>query len=90
MGEMPNITDGPDITQMDMLRAMMSYIWPKDNDYIRQRVCLSMGLLVGAKTLNVCVPFIFKEAVDNLGMLSMATVPEATMAVTSSLVIGCE
>lgn len=87
---MPSLVDGPNITQMDMLKAMMAYIWPKDNDYIRRRVCISLGLLVGAKALNVSVPFIFKEAVDNLGALSLATVPEATIAVTSSLVIGCE
>lgn len=90
MSDLPAISDAPDITQMDILRAMMSYVWPKDNDLIRRRVCLSLGLLVGAKALSVSVPFIFKSAVDNLNVLSVATLPEATLAVTSSLVIGCE
>lgn len=90
MADLPSVTDGPEITQLDMLRAMMAYIWPQDNALIRKRVCISLGLLVGAKTLNVGVPFIFKEAVDNLGALSMATVPEAALAVTSSLIIGCK
>lgn len=90
MSDLPRITDAPEITQMDMLRAMMAYIWPKDNDLIRKRVCLSLGLLVGAKALGVCVPFIFKSAVDNLNVLSVDTLPEATLAVTSSLVIGCK
>lgn len=90
MPDLPQLTDGPEISQMDMLRGMMSYIWPKDNYYIRQRVCISLGLLVGAKSLNVCVPFIFKSAVDNLSSLNLETFPEASLAITSSLIIGCE
>lgn len=59
--EHPATTDGPEITQVEMMKGMMSYIWPKDNSLIRRRVCLSVALLVGAKTLNVGVPFIFKS-----------------------------
>lgn len=90
MPDLPQLTDGPEISQMDMLRAMMSYIWPKDNQFIRQRVCLSVGLLIGAKALNVCVPFIFKSAVDNLSAFNLETLPEASLAITGSLIIGCE
>lgn len=72
-----------------MLSAMMSYIWPKDDEMIRKRVMLSMGLLVGAKVMNVGVPFLFKAAVDGLGVLSMDTAPEAVLAGSMSLLIGC-
>lgn len=52
-------------------------------------VVLSLGLLFGAKVLNVCVPFLFKGAVDNLNILSMDTPVEAAAAVTTSLILGC-
>jgi hypothetical protein len=54
------------------------------------RVLISLGLLGGGKVLNVCVPFLFKAAVDNLGALSMETVPEAAVAATASIIIGCK
>lgn len=54
------------------------------------RVVISLGLLVGAKALNVTVPFIFKAAVDNLGIIQMSTVPETAVAVTTSLILGCK
>lgn len=83
------LAPGPNVTSTDMLKAMMSYIWPKDDAMIRKRVLLSMGLLVGAKALNVCVPFIFKAAVDGVGVLSMNSAPDAVLAATASLLIGC-
>ena len=47
-------------------RAMIAYIWPKDDPGVRRRVKIAVGLLVAAKLLNISVPFIFKHAVDNL------------------------
>lgn len=79
---------GPEITSTEMLKAMMAYIWPKDDEMIRKRVKISLGLLVGSKLLSVSVPFIFKATIDQLNMLSMDTVPEATAAVATSLIIG--
>ena len=29
--------NAPAVTSTEMLRAMMAYIWPKDNDFIRKR-----------------------------------------------------
>ncbi|XP_062511472.1 iron-sulfur clusters transporter ABCB7, mitochondrial-like isoform X2 [Corticium candelabrum] len=45
---------------------MVNNVWPKDQPLIRARVVGALGLLVGAKMLNVQVPFFFKEAVDYL------------------------
>lgn len=84
------LSGGTDITSKQMITAMMAYIWPKDDEMIRKRVMLSMGLLVGAKVLNVCVPFLFKAAVDSVGVLSMNTAPEAVLATSVSLLIGCK
>ena len=33
---------------------------------MRKRVVIALGLLVGAKLLNISVPFFFKHAVDTL------------------------
>ncbi|CAO1326846.1 unnamed protein product [Diamesa tonsa] len=80
--------NAPAVTSTQMLRAMMAYIWPKDNDFIRKRVVLSLSLLGGAKVLNVCVPFLFKDAIDSLNILQMGTPAETSLAVISSVLIG--
>lgn len=50
---------------------------------------ISLGLLGGAKVLNVCVPFLFKMGVDNLSVLNMDTVPQAAASVTMAILLGC-
>lgn len=55
----------------------------------------ALGLLVGAKLLNVQVPFIFKDAINYLNEYAgdVLTVTEPTSAVATtavSLMIGCE
>lgn len=85
-----SVSGGTEITSNDMLKAMMSYIWPKDDEMIRKRVMISLGLLVGSKVLNVCVPFIFKAAIDGFGALSMDTAPDAVLAGSVSLLLGCK
>lgn len=111
--------DRPPVTSKEMIKGMLSYIWPKvayqktfnshnfhnhtnlqDDPEIKRRVQIAMGLLVGAKLLNVCVPFIFKNAIDTLNehvvaaggepLLSMATAPETVAAVGTSILVGCE
>lgn len=51
---------------------------------------ISLSLLGGAKVLNVCVPFLFKGAIDGLNVLQMGTPVETTATVISSLLIGCK
>lgn len=65
------------------------------NTRIKARVGVAMGLLVGAKLLNVQVPFIFKDGVNYLnehtGDLLALTDPASTVATTAfSLMIACE
>ena len=55
----------------------------------------AVGLLVGAKLLNVQVPFIFKSLVDYLNahtgeMLSLADPVSTVSTYATALVIGCE
>ncbi|XP_058833513.1 iron-sulfur clusters transporter ABCB7, mitochondrial isoform X1 [Topomyia yanbarensis] len=87
-GENIGSYDGPEITATDMIRAMAMYIWPKDDALVRKRVLISLGLLGGAKVLNVCVPFMFKMGVDNLSTLSMDTVPQAAASMTIAVLLG--
>ncbi|RZR93256.1 hypothetical protein BHM03_00021718 [Ensete ventricosum] len=59
-----NYSPDEQIADMTILRTLAQYLWLKDNYEFRLRVLLSLGLLVGAKVINVQVPFLFKLAVD--------------------------
>uniref|UniRef100_T1GJ43 ABC transmembrane type-1 domain-containing protein n=1 Tax=Megaselia scalaris TaxID=36166 RepID=T1GJ43_MEGSC len=52
------------------------------------RVTVSLGLLAGAKVINVSVPFLFKGAVDNLNILNFDDPVNTTLALSTSLLIG--
>ncbi|XP_073951801.1 ATP binding cassette subfamily B member 7 isoform X2 [Choristoneura fumiferana] len=93
-----NLGDAKPVSGADMIRGMLEYVWPKDNEMIRNRVMLSLSLLFGAKVMNVSVPFIFKYAIDEVNqvavtktgdaLLGMATVPQALGTTAVSLLIG--
>jgi ABC transporter ATM len=55
------------------MKEMSRYLWPKDSWGDKMRVVLAVGLLVGAKVLNVQVPFYFREIVDSLNIDFAAT-----------------
>ncbi|OAD61336.1 ATP-binding cassette sub-family B member 7, mitochondrial [Eufriesea mexicana] len=90
--------EGESVKATNMIKAMLRYIWPKDDPEIRKRVKMAVGLLIGAKVLSVGVPFIFKYAIDTLNtqhiattgnaMLSMGSAPETVATVATSLLIG--
>ncbi|XP_075394991.1 iron-sulfur clusters transporter ABCB7, mitochondrial [Tenrec ecaudatus] len=78
-----------DVDTRQIIKAMLSYVWPKDRPDLRARVAISLGFLAGAKAMNIVVPFMFKHAVDSLNqmsgsMLNLSDAPStvATMAVT--------
>lgn len=52
------------VADTKILRTLASYLWMKDNLEFRLRVMTALAFLVGAKVLNVQVPFLFKLAVD--------------------------
>nr|XP_015835910.1 PREDICTED: ABC transporter B family member 25, mitochondrial isoform X2 [Tribolium castaneum] len=79
------------VTGTQMVTAMLQYIWPKDNKAVRDRVTLAVGLLIGAKVLNVSVPFIFKYSIDYLnsaGTLNLETAPATVATFATSLLIA--
>ncbi|XP_063983405.1 iron-sulfur clusters transporter ABCB7, mitochondrial-like [Diachasmimorpha longicaudata] len=93
-----HLKDNPPVTSADMIKAMGSYIWPKEDPDVRNRVKVAVGLLVGAKLLNVAVPFLLKHAIDKLNdasiaaggeaILGMGSAPETVTTVVTSLLIG--
>jgi hypothetical protein len=60
---------------------------PEDDPGMRSRVLISLGLLVGAKAMNVQVPFLFKHAVD---ALSISADGVAAAALPLTALLGCK
>ncbi|XP_043211664.1 iron-sulfur clusters transporter ABCB7, mitochondrial-like isoform X2 [Amphibalanus amphitrite] len=84
---------GPDVSSSQMVKTMLGYVWPKDDKESRRRVVAAVGLLAGAKLLNVQVPFIFKSLVDYLNthtgeMLTLAEPVSTVTTYATALVIG--
>ncbi|KAF8114472.1 hypothetical protein N665_0036s0007 [Sinapis alba] len=77
-----------------ILRTISSYLWMKDNPELRFRVIAALACLVGAKFLNVQVPFLFKLAIDSLSSSSSSSIASsnpyllAAFATPSSVLIG--
>ncbi|KAK3674514.1 Iron-sulfur clusters transporter atm1, mitochondrial [Recurvomyces mirabilis] len=65
-----------------IIKDMSQYLWPKDDLGVRLRVGLSVVLLIGAKVLNVQIPFYFKTIVDNMN------IDFATMGGTAAAIAG--
>lgn len=61
-----------------IMKEMSRYLWPKDNMGTKVRVGLAVALLVGAKVLNVQVPFYFKSIVDSMNIDVAAVAGTAT------------
>lgn len=83
------------VSSVDIIKKMAGYVWPKDRKEIKQRVVVSLGLLVLAKIVNVSVPFIFKHTIDllnNKGTVQLALDTPAAGAGTAifCLVLGCK
>ncbi|KAK1593482.1 ABC transporter [Colletotrichum navitas] len=56
-----------------IMKEMSRYLWPKDSISTKVRVALAVSLLIGAKVLNVQVPFYFKSIVDSMNIDFAAT-----------------
>ncbi len=54
------------MSQLETLRELMPWLWPKDNPGVRLRVALALASLMLAKAITVTVPFFYKHAVDLL------------------------
>ncbi|WPH00209.1 Iron-sulfur clusters transporter atm1, mitochondrial [Acrodontium crateriforme] len=70
-----------------IIKDMVQYLWPKDDFGTRARVGLSVGLLIGAKVLNVQVPFYFKSIVDSMN-IDFATAGGTAMTVAGAAIFA--
>ncbi|KAF7510026.1 Iron-sulfur clusters transporter atm1, mitochondrial [Endocarpon pusillum] len=70
-----------------ILKEMAKYLWPKGELGTRLRVGTALGFLVGAKILNVQVPFYFKSIVDSLNVDFMA-VGGTAWTVAGSMIVA--
>ena len=75
-----------EVSTAQMLKTLIAYAWPKDNPDIKKRVLLALGLLVGAKLLNISVPFCFKYAVDRLNALDKEEAGKQAFFIISGLI----
>ena len=55
-------------TDFAIMKEMSQYLWPKGDLATKFRVGSAVALLVGAKILNVEVPFYFKSIVDSMNI----------------------
>jgi len=65
--------DLPDLPKVDEQRSSMSiirkvvpYLWPADQNWIKVRVVVAIAMLLLAKVASVSTPFFYKGAVDAL------------------------
>ena len=70
-----------------IMKEMSKYLWPKDDIGAKARVSTALALLVGAKLLNVQVPFYFKNIVDSMN-IDFAAVGGTAWTVGGSMIIA--
>ena len=67
-----------------IVKTLLSHVWPSTDTSsskgekqeaakMKQRALISLGLMVGAKFVNIQVPFVFKALIDNLPLAETAT-----------------
>lgn len=70
-----------------IIKEMSQYLWPKDSFGTKLRVGLAVGLLIGAKVLNVQVPFYFKSIVDAMN-IDIASTGGTAMTVAGTMIFA--
>ncbi|KAJ5662479.1 uncharacterized protein N7477_010095 [Penicillium maclennaniae] len=70
-----------------IMREMAKYLWPKNDWGTKLRVGTALSLLIGAKILNVEVPFYFKSIVDSMNV-DFASVGGTAYTVAGSMIIA--
>ncbi|KAM5345834.1 hypothetical protein ACJ41O_011695 [Fusarium nematophilum] len=70
-----------------IMKEMSRYLWPKDDWGTKLRVGLAVSLLIGAKVLNVQVPFYFKSIVDSMN-IDIAAVGGTATTVAGAMILA--
>lgn len=89
-----NLSSEKDLTKKEqraidfaIMKEMFQYLWPKGQLGTKVRVASALSLLVGAKILNVNVPFYFKSIVDSMNIDFMA-VGGTAWTVAGSMIVA--
>jgi len=82
--------DDKKVTAGDIVKVMLSHVWPRDDAQIRRTVVKSLAILVSAKLVNTGVPFIFSHAVDtlNTGHLSLDSPAASVTTLVTATLLG--
>ncbi|ROV90818.1 hypothetical protein VPNG_09844 [Cytospora leucostoma] len=70
-----------------IIKEMSQYLWPKDSLGTKLRVGLAVSLLVGAKVLNVQVPFYFKSIVDAMN-IDVASTGGTAVTIAGTMILA--
>ncbi|CAI7646894.1 unnamed protein product [Penicillium viridicatum] len=70
-----------------IMKEMAKYLWPKNDWGTKLRVSTALSLLIGAKILNVEIPFYFKNIVDSMNV-DFATLGGTAYTVAGSMIIA--
>ncbi|KAI8673372.1 hypothetical protein NCS55_00656900 [Fusarium keratoplasticum] len=70
-----------------IMKEMSRYLWPKDDLSTKVRVGLAVSLLIGAKFMNVQVPFYFKSIVDSMN-IDIAAVGGTATTVAGAMILA--
>jgi ATP-binding cassette subfamily B protein len=73
-----------------LLAFVLPYLWPRNEPGLRWRVVLASIVMVGAKLLNIQVPFFLKRVVDALSLPSdlLLTIPLAALLAYGAARLG--
>ncbi len=73
-----------------LLAFVLPYLWPKNEPGLRWRVVVASIVMVGAKLLNIQVPFFLKRVVDALSLPSdlLLTIPLAALLAYGAARLG--
>tara|TARA_R110000787_G_scaffold137458_23_gene250802 strand:+ start:66035 stop:67891 length:1857 start_codon:yes stop_codon:yes gene_type:complete len=81
----PDTGDKRPRNDLQTIRTLLPYLWPKDSFELRLRVVVALSFLAIAKVANVYTPMLYKEAVDQLSPAAGLT---TILAVPVLLIIG--
>ncbi|XP_065057329.1 iron-sulfur clusters transporter ABCB7, mitochondrial-like [Rhopilema esculentum] len=82
-----NSTMKNQLNALPIIKTMVGYVWPSDKPALKVRVVAALSLLLGAKLLNVQVPFLFKYAVDYLNNAPLVISDAETAAVSMATIL---
>ncbi|KAI3638582.1 hypothetical protein MIR68_003080 [Amoeboaphelidium protococcarum] len=73
---------------LKIIKSLGTYIWPKDDRSTKVRVVGSLSLLIAGKLLNVQVPMLFKDIIDQLNVPLLETSGSSVLNAAGALLIG--